>query len=176
MVLMVRVFEIKLTRYLFTELQPSKLEPVNHQHIAQKKIRIAVYLMSGVLLTMEVERNLSAQHILSIVQTEAELGLSRVPSATNSQPVFAMWMCSSELELQLRPNHRPIELAARWNKLVGKYGSRRGRSEEEPLLYVRRNVFLSKKDEEQIKEPKVVELLYAEARHNVLEGSSLIYY
>ncbi|XP_057338773.1 FERM domain-containing protein 8 [Microplitis mediator] len=156
--------------YVLPQLQPSKLEPVNHQHIAQKKIRIAVYLMSGVLLTMEVERNLSAQHILSIVQTEAELGLSRVPSATNSQPVFAMWMCSSELELQLRPNHRPIELAARWNKLVGKYGSRRGRSEEEPLLYVRRNVFLSKKDEEQIKEPKVVELLYAEARHNVLEG------
>lgn len=125
--------------------------------------------MSGVLLTMEVDRNTTAQHILSIVQSEAELGLSRTPPI-NGQPVFAMWMCSSQLELQLRPNHRPIELAAKWSGLVNKYGSKKTRTDEEPLLYFRRNVFLSRKDEEQIKEPKVLELLYAEAQHNVLEG------
>lgn len=126
--------------------------------------------MSGVLLTMEVERNASAQQILSIVQAEAELGLIRTPPIIG-QPVFAMWMCSSQLELQLRPNHRPIELASKWNNLISKYGENKGqRTDEEPILYFRRNVFLSKKDEEQIKEPKILELLYAEARHNVLEG------
>ncbi|KAK0082262.1 hypothetical protein PV325_010762 [Microctonus aethiopoides] len=151
-------------------LQQSKIENTNQHHPPRKNIRIAVYLMSGVLLTMEVERNASAQQILSIVQAEAELGLIRTPPIIG-QPVFAMWMCSSQLELQLRPNHRPIELASKWNNLINKYGENRGqRTDEEPILYFRRNVFLSKKDEEQIKEPKILELLYAEARHNVLEG------
>ncbi|XP_034941349.1 FERM domain-containing protein 8 [Chelonus insularis] len=160
----------KKENYVLPHLQASKVDNINqHPSVPQKKIRIAVYLMSGVLLTMEVERNVSAQHILSIVQSEAELGLSRTPPV-NGQAVFAMWMCSSQLEIQLRPNHKPIELAAKWNKLLNKYGSKEGQSDDEPLLYFRRNVFLSRKDEEMIKEPKVLELLYAEARHNVLEG------
>ncbi|KAK2581698.1 hypothetical protein KPH14_002185 [Odynerus spinipes] len=132
-------------------------------------VRIAVYLMTGVFVTMEAEQSSTAQQILTIVQTEAELGLARAPPITG-QPVFALWLCSSQLEVQLRPNHKPVELAAKWNRLVTKYGSRREEIDEEPLLYFRRNVFLSRYDEEQIKEAKVLELLYAEARHNVLQG------
>lgn len=135
-------------------------------------VRIAVYLMTGVFLTMEVEQNATAQQIFTIVQSEAELGLSRF-LLTTSPPVFALWMCSSQLEVQLRPTHKPIELAARWNRLINKYSSYRGDFNEEPLLYFRRNIFLSRLDEEQIKDTKVLELLYAEARHNVLQGKLL---
>ncbi|XP_011303465.1 FERM domain-containing protein 8 [Fopius arisanus] len=147
-------------------VQSSKGEPAPQN--SRQSVRIAVYLMSGVFLTMEVDRNSTAQQIQSIVQTEPEIGMSRL-SQISGETVFAMWMCSSQLELQLRPNHRPIDLASKWSKLVNKYGTRE-QSDEEPLLYFRRNVFLSRIDEEMIKDPKMLELLYAEARHNVLEG------
>ncbi|XP_063978476.1 putative FERM domain-containing protein FRMD8P1 [Diachasmimorpha longicaudata] len=147
-------------------IQSSKVDSVSQN--TRQSVRIAVYLMSGVFLTMEIERNATAQQIQSIVQTEPEIGMSRLPQITG-ETVFAIWMCSSQLELQLRPNHRPIDLASKWSKLVNKYGTRE-QSDEEPLLYFRRNVFLSRRDEEMIKDPKMLELLYAEARHNVLEG------
>ncbi|XP_015182613.1 PREDICTED: putative FERM domain-containing protein FRMD8P1 isoform X2 [Polistes dominula] len=145
------------------------MSQAQYMNTGRATVRIAVYLMSGVFITMEVEQNSTAQQILAIVQTEAELGLARAPPLIG-QPVFALWLCSSQLEIQLRPNHKPIELAARWNRLVKKYGALRDETDEEPILYFRRNVFLSRYDEEQIKEAKVLELLYAEARHNVLQG------
>ncbi|XP_014610462.1 PREDICTED: FERM domain-containing protein 8 [Polistes canadensis] len=145
------------------------MSQAQYMNTGRATVRIAVYLMTGVFITMDVEQNATAQQILTIVQTEAELGLARAPPLIG-QPVFALWLCSSQLEIQLRPNHKPIELAARWNRLVNKYGSSRDETDEEPILYFRRNVFLSRYDEEQIKEAKVLELLYAEARHNVLQG------
>ena len=66
--------------------------------------------------------------------------------------------------------YRPLQLAAKWPRLVTKYGFQTGADDEEPVLYFRRNVFLTRHEEELIKEPKILELLYAEARHNVLEG------
>ena len=175
-----RIFVMKINLLLlnFLDNQLPKVESINHQHMyvsPRSSVRIAVYLMSGVFLTMEVERNATAQQTLAVVQSENELGLSRTPPI-NGQPVFAMWLCSSQLEVQLRPNHRPLELAAKWPGLVKKYGSQDGPKDEEPLLYFRRNVFLTRREEEQIKDPKTLELLYAEARHNVLEGNRISVY
>lgn len=141
-----------------------------YSNTGRPTVRIAVYLMTGVFLTMEVEQNATAQQIFAIVQSEAELGLSRF-SLVTATPVFALWMCSPQLEVQLRPIHKPVELAAKWNYLVNKYSSHTENSDsEEPLLYFRRNIFLTRAEEEQIKDTKVLELLYAEARHNVLQG------
>lgn len=145
-----------------------------YSNTGRPTVRIAVYLMTGVFLTMEVEQNATAQQIFAIVQSEAELGLSRFVLVTTT-PVFALWMCSPQLEVQLRPTHKPVELAAKWNYLVNKYSSHTENSDgDEPLLYFRRNIFLSKAEEEQIKDTKVLELLYAEARHNVLQGEWLL--
>ncbi|XP_031831338.1 FERM domain-containing protein 8 Bili [Nomia melanderi] len=138
-------------------------------NVSRPTVRIAVYLMTGVFLTMDIEQNFTAQQILALIQSEGELGLTRA-SLLTGQTVFALWLCSSSLEVQLRPNHKPIELAAKWNRLVRKYSSQNEECDEEPLLFLRRNVFLSRVDEEQIKEAKVLELLYAEARNNVLQG------
>lgn len=135
---------------------------------------IAVYLMSGVILTMEVESDVTSREIMAIIQSEKELGLART-SPPLGQPVFALWLCSQQLEVQLGPTHKPLELGSRWHRLVAKYGSKGVRDEEQPVLYFRRNVFLSRSDEEQVKEAKTLELLYAEARHNVLEGRELHY-
>lgn len=138
-----------------------------YSNTGRPTVRIVVNLMTGIFL-MEVEQNATAQQILTIVQSEE--GLSRIVLAT-TVPVFALWMCSSQLEVQLRPTHKPIELAAKWSYLVNKYSSYTEYSDdEEPLLYFRRNIFLSRAEEEQIKDIKVLELLYAEAKHNVLQG------
>ncbi|XP_015509721.2 putative FERM domain-containing protein FRMD8P1 [Neodiprion pinetum] len=142
----------------------------SQQLIANKPmLRIAVYLMSGVILTMEVEHTATTQDIIAIIQSEKELGLGRISSPLG-QPVFALWLCSQQLEVQLGPTHKPLELGARWPRLLAKYGSDEIRDEEQPVLYYRRNIFLARSDEEQVKEAKTLELLYAEARHNVLEG------
>ncbi|OXU19191.1 hypothetical protein TSAR_001959 [Trichomalopsis sarcophagae] len=149
---------------------PPTKQPVTQQP-DRSTVCIAVYLMSEVCLTMDIERNATAQQIINTVQADPELALARTPPFTSSQPVFALWLCSSQLEVQLRPNHKPLDLATKWPRLVNKYGSQRSRdSDEEPILYFRRNVFLSRRDEEQIKEPKIMELLYAEAKKNVLDG------
>ena len=153
-----------------------KAKPVSTQQPERSTVTIAAYLMSEISLMMDVERSTTAQHIINIIQSESDLGLARTPPFTSSQPVFALWMCSSQLEVQLKPTHKPLELATKWPRLVNKYGSQRCRdNDEEPVLYFRRNVFLSRRDEEQIKEPKILELLYAEAKKNVLDGKYIFF-
>lgn len=141
-------------------------------NVGRSTVKVAVYLMTGIFLTIDIEQSSTAHQILTMIQSEAELGLTRTPLFAG-QTVFALWLCSSRLEVQLRPNHKPIELASKWNRLVKKYSSQRKETDEESLLCLRRNVFLSRSDEEQIKEGKVLELLYAEARNNVLQGKRI---
>ncbi|XP_014205850.1 FERM domain-containing protein 8 [Copidosoma floridanum] len=162
--------------------QPQQQQQQQQQSERATTICIAIYLMSEVCLMMDVDKSTTAQQIVSMIQSDGELGLTRTPPCTSNQPVFALWLCSSQLELQLRPSHRPLDLATKWPRLVNKYSTQqssssngvnstiRDTSDEEPLLYFRRNVFLSRRDEEQIKEPKILELLYAEAKRNVLDG------
>lgn len=142
---------------------------LNSSTISGRGVRVAIYLMSDVILIVEVDRGATTRQILDTIELESELGIHRV-SSINGQDIFAIWLCSSQLEVQLGPTHKPLELAAKWPKLVLKYGCGSAKEEDEPILYFRRNVFLSRKDEEQIKESKVLELLYAEAKHNVLAG------
>lgn len=54
---------------------------------------------------MDVEKNATAQHIINVIQSESDLGLMRSPPVVG-QPVFALWLCSSQLEVQLKPSHR----------------------------------------------------------------------
>ena len=61
--------------------------------------------MSEVVLTMEVEKNATAQQIMSTIQSEGELGLAMTPPVIG-QLIFALWLCSSQLEIQLKPSHR----------------------------------------------------------------------
>ncbi|XP_066590693.1 putative FERM domain-containing protein FRMD8P1 isoform X2 [Prorops nasuta] len=153
-----------------TGLSATMSSQLQYPNPGRSTIRIAVYLMTGVILTLDIEQNYTSEEILAILESEAELGLARSPSAVG-QPVFALWLCSSQLEVQLRPSQRPVELAPKWKHLIKKYGwYQYGELDEEPILCFRRNVFLSRTEEEQIKEAKILELLYAEAKHNVLQG------
>ena len=159
-----------MTFYFSTDLSNS--QPLN---CGRGNIRIAIYLMSDIILSIEVERSATAQQILNIIQSDGDLGLARTPPV-HGQPVFALWLCSAQLEVQLRPTHKPLDVAAKWPRLILKYGSQDVKDKKEPILCLRRNVFLSRKDEEQIKEPKILELLYAEAKQNVLNGTTTFFF
>uniref|UniRef100_A0A1S4MXK8 FERM domain-containing protein 8 n=1 Tax=Pediculus humanus subsp. corporis TaxID=121224 RepID=A0A1S4MXK8_PEDHC len=132
-------------------------------------LNVCIYLMSKIALHMELEDgiNCTAHDMIQAILQEEELGLPR--SAGN---VFSLWMCSGLVELQLKPHHRPYEIRQRWFELVERFSnasdSRKRR--DEPSLSYQRNVFLLKKDEEQIKDQKILELLYEESKYNILEG------
>ncbi|KAL0269098.1 UNVERIFIED_CONTAM: hypothetical protein PYX00_006933 [Menopon gallinae] len=125
--------------------------------------------MSKVALHMDLEDgvNCTVQDMTQAILQEEELGLPR--SASN---VFTLWMCSGLVELQLKPHHKPFELRQRWGELVERFSSasESRKRRDEPALSFQRNVFFSRKEEEKIKDQKILDLLYEEARYNILEG------
>ncbi|XP_052863454.1 putative FERM domain-containing protein FRMD8P1 [Anopheles cruzii] len=137
----------------------------------QKVIPTVVYLMSRIAVHMEIEGTAQcpAQVMLAAALGCEELGITNKLLA---QSVFGLWMTSPLLEVQLKPHHRPYAVRVAWSKLLDKHshGNELEKLSDEPMTTLRRNVFFSRKDEEKIKDPRILELLYEEARHNVLLG------
>lgn len=132
-------------------------------------LKVCVYLMSDVALHMELEdgANTTVQELVLAICSEEQLGLGK--SAAN---IFTLWMCSGLLELQLKGHHRALAVRARWQDLLSKYAhateSRQRR--DEPVLSFQRNIFVPRSCDERVKDPGILDLLYAEARYNILEG------
>ncbi|XP_059473278.1 FERM domain-containing protein 8 isoform X2 [Neocloeon triangulifer] len=133
----------------------------------KKTIQMAVFLFSPVVLSMEAPRQIMASELTALVMQEEQLGLPR-----NASDVFSIWMTSGLLEIQLKPNHKPLEVRQNWQYLLSRFSdaSESRKERDEPRIALQRNVFLSRVEEERIKEQKVLELLYEEAKYNVLEG------
>lgn len=75
------------------------------------------------------------------------------------------------LEVQLKPHHKPIKIYAEWAQLVKKFTKcDHTTPTPEPTIHLRRNAFYHKSDEMRLRDPAIVELLYCEAKHNVLVG------
>ncbi|XP_060534526.1 putative FERM domain-containing protein FRMD8P1 isoform X2 [Cylas formicarius] len=134
------------------------------------KFPVAVYLHNKIALILEIDDPPAATcDIISqaIISCE-ELGLNK-GLATQ---VFSLWMVSPLLELQLKPNSKPFEVRQNWHSLVERYCyvSEDKKNDDEPKLMFQRNVFYSKSLEEKIKDQKILELLYEEAKYNILNG------
>uniref|UniRef100_A0A8D0DLW1 FERM domain-containing protein 8 n=1 Tax=Salvator merianae TaxID=96440 RepID=A0A8D0DLW1_SALMN len=86
--------------------------------------------------------------------------------------VFALWLVSPFLEVQLKPKHQPCKVWRQWQDLLFRFTncSRDEIFEDEPSLQFRRNIFFSKRKEAQIQDEGVLRLLYKEAKYNILEG------
>lgn len=148
---------------------------------------MCVFLANGTCVCVDVEygANTTCSSILkTLIETE-ELRLP--PVATE---VFSLWMMSPELgklftflevrvilalawltEVQLKPHHKPVKLHTEWSQLVAKFTKFDGSySLPEPTLHLRRNAFYNKADEKRLRDPAVIELLYCEAKQNVLVG------
>ncbi|KAG5671913.1 hypothetical protein PVAND_002082 [Polypedilum vanderplanki] len=137
----------------------------------QKVIPTVVYLMSRIAVHMEIEGTAQcpAQVMLAAALGCEELGISNKLLA---QSVFGLWMSSSLLEIQLKPHHRPYSVRVAWSNLLEKnsHGNELEKCADDPMTTLRRNIFYARRDEEKIKDPRILELLYEEARHNVLLG------
>ncbi|KAL4706968.1 hypothetical protein ACJJTC_019506 [Scirpophaga incertulas] len=136
-----------------------------------------IYLMSRVAIMVEmsseeVPSSVPASRFLSTVLATEELGLTQQSARSLAANVFALWMCSPLLEIQLKPYHCPWKIWANWQSLVQRYGhgSESRRARDQPVLKLQRNVFFPKYLEEGIKDSRIQELLYEEARHNVVTG------
>ncbi|CAH2094754.1 unnamed protein product [Euphydryas editha] len=136
-----------------------------------------VYLMSRTAIMVEMSSEevpscVTAARFLNAVLNTEELGLSTPSARSLATSVFSLWMCSPLLEIQLKPHHCPWRIWSSWQKLLQRYGhgSESRRSKDQPVLRLQRNVFFPRHLEEGIKDSRIQELLYEEARHNVVTG------
>uniref|UniRef100_A0A1A9VLZ9 FERM domain-containing protein 8 n=1 Tax=Glossina austeni TaxID=7395 RepID=A0A1A9VLZ9_GLOAU len=137
----------------------------------QDVIPTCVYLMSRVAVHMEIEGTAQCP---SQVMLAAALGCEELGIANKllAQSIFGLWMTSALLDIQLKSHHRPFLVRLAWSNLLEKFshGNLIEKKFDEPMIMLKRNVFFSKKDEEKIKDHRILELLYEEAKHNVLTG------
>ncbi len=133
---------------------------------------ICVYLMAPVGLKMEIEEGASvtAAEVVAAMAEDDRLGLPQLTRQTAE--VFSLWMTSPLLEVQLRSHHKPYFIRREWNHFLQRFSSAplERKAADEPILSLQRNVFFHKRDEVKIRDAKILELLYEEAKYNILTG------
>ncbi|XP_077521668.1 FERM domain-containing protein 8-like isoform X1 [Amblyomma americanum] len=144
--------------------------PVTPPPAPPPKQEMCVYLMNKVCLCVEVDnvQLATAQEIIDIIAEED----TEINFPAQVKDVFALWMTSPLLELQLKPDHRPYLIRERWSEYLKKYtfATKQQLEADEPVLTLQRNVFLEKSKEKEITDLKLLKMLFAEAKGNVLDG------
>lgn len=90
-----------------------------------------------------------------------------------SSHLFSIWFISPHLELQLKDHHIPFLLRKQWSELLKEFAlckDEDDRLSDEPVLVFQRNSFLSTNEEEKVTNQNVIQRLFEEARHNVLNA------
>ncbi|XP_050531247.1 putative FERM domain-containing protein FRMD8P1 [Daktulosphaira vitifoliae] len=133
----------------------------------KKPMGVYVYTMADIVLHLDLEdaNSTTISDLVDIILLHKNLGLSKV-----AKNVFTIWMKSNVLEIQLKPYHKLLEIYEKWPILEEKYCNEPNKIAVEPILCFQRNVFFPRKEEEKIKDSKIIELLFHEAKYNVLQG------
>uniref|UniRef100_A0A1Y1L1R5 FERM domain-containing protein 8 n=1 Tax=Photinus pyralis TaxID=7054 RepID=A0A1Y1L1R5_PHOPY len=131
---------------------------------------VCIYLYNRIALIMEVEDTSSTTNevLCQAILNCDELNFNKPLAAQ----VFTLWMNSPLLELQLKPSHKPFQIQQNWRHLVEQYShaSYNRQQRDDPVVSFQRNVFFQQHMEEKIKDQKIMELLYEEAKQNILRG------
>ncbi|GAB5578083.1 FERM domain-containing protein 8 isoform X1 [Prionailurus iriomotensis] len=126
---------------------------------------VLVYLADDTVVPLAVENlpSLNAHELHRAVREVLQL-----PDI--ALDVFALWLVSPLLEVQLKPKHQPYKLGRQWPELLLRFTDAPDDdvAMDEPSLQFRRNVFFPKRRELQIHDEEVLRLLYEEAKGNVL--------
>ncbi|XP_021781254.1 FERM domain-containing protein 8 isoform X4 [Papio anubis] len=148
--------------------QPGPAERSHRSSVSSVGARAAdvlVYLADDTVVPLAVENlpSLSAHELHRAVREVLQL-----PDI--ALDVFALWLVSPLLEVQLKPKHQPYKLGRQWPELLLRFTSAPDDdvAMDEPFLQFRRNVFFPKRRELQIRDEEVLRLLYEEAKGNVL--------
>lgn len=91
----------------------------------------------------------------------------------NFHTLFALWIASNNLELQMGDNDQPLKLIYAWKKMLSQYGvtTAQGKGEAElPALFLWRNVFFPPAAEKNITDPMALEFLYTNAHRHVVNS------
>uniref|UniRef100_A0A915PUW4 FERM domain-containing protein n=1 Tax=Setaria digitata TaxID=48799 RepID=A0A915PUW4_9BILA len=91
----------------------------------------------------------------------------------DSGKLFAMWICSDRLSLQLKSDHKPLLHMSKWKSKVAKFGNDEIPSNDgdTPKIFFRRDARLTLQVEKMaVLTPMALSLLYEECRVNYLKG------
>ncbi|XP_068115699.1 FERM domain-containing protein 8 [Hyperolius riggenbachi] len=132
-----------------------------------RSMDVVIYLMNDepIPLSLEGLPTMTAHELHKIIREVLAL-----PDI--AQDVFALWLVSPFLEVQLKPKHQPYKVCRQWHDLLARFTNFPPEDihQDEPCLQFRRNIFFHKSRELQISNEDVLRLLYDEAKYNVLEG------
>ncbi|XP_036272448.1 FERM domain-containing protein 8 isoform X1 [Pipistrellus kuhlii] len=148
--------------------QPGPAERSHRSSVSSVGARAAdvlVYLADDTVVPLAVESlpSLSAHELHRAIREVLQL-----PDV--ALEIFALWLVSPLLEVQLKPKHQPYKLGRQWPELLLRFTDAPDDdvATDEPSLQFRRNVFFPKRRELQIHDEEVLRLLYEEAKANVL--------
>lgn len=80
--------------------------------------------------------------------------------------LFAVWVVSGSLQLQMKPHHMPFKIMKKWTELLHQY-TVHGRSEV-PSLYFKREVMVTKDMELATADAAARHMFYTELKFNLL--------
>ncbi|XP_069107447.1 krev interaction trapped protein 1-like [Argopecten irradians] len=83
--------------------------------------------------------------------------------------IFTIWICSKSLELQLRPDHCPMNELQLWNRNV-KMLTDANPDNDVPEFRWRRNAKIGLKEEKGVNHPQAVHILFHEAYNNYIQA------
>lgn len=133
---------------------------------ARQPRQIQVMLMDG----EQESLNLSAGANTSVHQLNQQMLRKFDMPETPYADIFTIWICSPSLELQLKPEHKPIEHMNNWRRRIVGMLTDSDPKKEEPHLKWRRNAKISLIIEREVIHPKAINLLYHEAKQNYVKA------
>ncbi|VDM96547.1 unnamed protein product [Onchocerca ochengi] len=92
---------------------------------------------------------------------------------SDSGKLFAMWICSDRLSLQLKADHKPLLHMNKWKSKIAKFGNEviQSNDGDTPKIFFRRDARLTlQKEKLAVLTPMALSLLYDECRLNYLKG------
>ncbi|KAM8817986.1 FERM domain-containing protein 8 [Rhynchonycteris naso] len=148
--------------------QPGPAERSQRSSVSSVGARAAdvlVYLADDSVVPLAVENlpSVSAHELHRAVREVLQL-----PDV--AMDIFALWLVSPLLEVQLKPKHQPYKLGRQWPELLLRFTDAPDDdvATDEPSLQFRRNVFFPKRRELQVHDEETLRLLYEEAKGHVL--------
>ncbi|XP_014664222.1 PREDICTED: krev interaction trapped protein 1-like [Priapulus caudatus] len=132
-----------------------------------KKMQVSLLDGSNMMLNLEAGKDTTVQQLQEQLMRELQLP----EAATN---VFAFWVCSPHLQLQLKMDHKPWYHLDLWqSSVVNQLTDLSDTSREQPKLYLRRDARLSVSEEREVisRCPTAVSLLFHEAHDNYISSN-----
>jgi hypothetical protein len=156
--------------------------PQNELEINYNELCVFLMNRSGICLSFPQRiSSVTAQQVLNEIYQQLiheNINNKQLTFDPKYKDLFAIWITSTYLELQLQPQHKPFNLLAKWDRLLEKHGpielviNQELIEKDEPTLSFQRNVFSHKLQEIGIELADIgaLRLLYEESKLNVLDG------